>query len=1194
MIVAALVQKEIAAWLRRPGVYAFVALFFALGVLTMGSIAGSIEFIRVGGFGGQLKADSPYVFVNLGLVWALFATMNLASASAGAATRDVTDGMHALVYATPASRWALLVPRYLGALFVGALLVAAAPLGMLAGTALPWLEAERVGARDLGATLLLLLVWLGPNTLFTTALFFAIGSFTRRMFPAYIGGVLLFVGYLGASAFGDLDERWIAALIDPFGSAAIDEVTRYWTPAEQNALAPWPSGFALANRLLWTGVGIGLLAVAFVAAPLDEHGWQPLARFQRPERADPDPDPGAAHRPVPSVTRRFDAAARALQGLVMTRRAIADVLGHRYFWAFVGAAVLFQLLNANNIGRWYGTETWPVTYQVIGTLEGTLGLFLLVITTFYAGDLVWQDRDRGSDALIDATPTPDVLPLIARVAALLAIVVGLHATVLVVGPLVQLSRGYTHFEWGQYLTSLFGLSLLEWFPLVVLALVVHVVVNHKVVGHALVIGLYVGMSFRTGYGFELNIPWFGSDPGRVYSDMNGWGFSLAPFLLYRLTWVAAAGVLLAVARLLWVRGSALPLRGRLAEARRRADLGTVAFAGGSALTFVSVAGWITWQTVVAGDYENSLDAQRDLADYERRFAPTWKDAPHPVVTDVDATVDLFPSRGTADVRATLTLTNPHPTPIATMLVNFGERDDPTDIITLDAPYTEVWDERLDVRIWTLDPPLAPGATATLTFATAYGQRGMANDGFETAVVPNGTFLFSGDVFPSFGYLAEAELADPADRRKQGLPPRPRMRDLDDPKARDAHYLTDDAHRAPFQVRLSTEAGQTPLAPGDVVQQGVDVGGRPWRLYRADRPIFLFYAFLSGTWEVARRDDGPVPVEVWYDPAHAYNVDRMLDGMVDALTVFERDFSPFQHPILRIVEFPRYQSFAQSYPTLVPFSEAIGFIARVADPDEDIDYVYYVTAHEVAHQWWAHQVIAGDGQGATLLSESMSQYAALKVMEQEYGTDQINRFLTYEADNYFSSRSGERDAEQPLMRVNADQSYIHYQKGGVILYALSERIGRERFDASLADFLRRWAFQGPPYPTARDLVDHLLAAFPEHEPAIRDGLASIVVYDLRVGDPTAAPTPGGFTLRLDPTVQRYRVAGDGAELAEPFLDDVELRVTLDGGGEHRAKVRLGDGPVDVALDRRPTAVELDPRGLFLDRDRDDNTAPVPAP
>ena len=33
----------------------------------------------------------------------------------------------------------------------------------------------------------------------------------------------------------------------------------------------------------------------------------------------------------------------------------------------------------------------------------------------------------------------------------------------------------------------------------------------------------------------------------------------------------------------------------------------------------------------------------------------------------------------------------------------------------------------------------------------------------------------------------------------------------------------------------------------------------------------------------------------------------------------------------------------SFPSTIPFSESIGFIARIADPDEDIDYPFYVTA-----------------------------------------------------------------------------------------------------------------------------------------------------------------------------------------------------------------------------------------------------------
>jgi ABC-2 type transport system permease protein len=38
-------------------------------------------------------------------------------------------------------------------------------------------------------------------------------------------------------------------------------------------------------------------------------------------------------------------------------------------------------------------------------------------------------------------------------------------------------------------------------------------------------------------------------------------------------------------------------------------------------------------------------------------------------------------------------------------------------------------------------------------------------------------------------------------------------------------------------------------------------------------------------------------------------------------------------------------------------------------------VFYVVAHEMGHQWWAHQVMGADMQGSTLLSETMSQYSS---------------------------------------------------------------------------------------------------------------------------------------------------------------------------------------------------------------------------
>src|SRR4029077_8097489 len=131
----------------------------------------------------------------------------------------------------------------------------------------------------------------------------------------------------------------------------------------------------------------------------------------------------------------------------------------------------------------------------------------------------------------------------------------------------------------------------------------------------------------------------------------------------------------------------------------------------------------------------------------------------------------------------------------------------------------------------------------------------------------------------------------------------------------------------------------------------------------------------------------------------------------SLDYYTTRFGPYQHKIVRIVEFPRYAAFAQSLPNTIPYSEAIGFIARLGDP-QDIDYPFYVTAHEVAHQWWGHQLVGADARGATMLSETLAQYSAMMVMEKRYGPDNMRRFLEYELDKYLTGRSGERQRELP--------------------------------------------------------------------------------------------------------------------------------------------------------------------------------------
>ncbi len=226
---------------------------------------------------------------------------------------------------------------------------------------------------------------------------------------------------------------------------------------------------------------------------------------------------------------------------------------------------------------------------------------------------------------------------------------------------------------------------------------------------------------------------------------------------------------------------------------------------------------------------------------------------------------------------------------------------------------------------------------------------------------------------------------------------------------------------------------------------------------------------------------------------------MLNAMGTALDYYRAHFGPYQFNYARIVEFPGYASFAQAFAGTMPYSESIGFNANTDDP-EKIDWTTYVVSHEMAHQYWAHQVIGADMQGGTMTSETLAQYSALMVMKHLYGPDKIRRFLKYELDNYLQNRQGEVVEEVPLERVE-NQAYIHYRKGAVAMYLLQERLGEDAVDRALARFIARWRFKGAPYHRSIDLVDEFRkeAKTPEQQQLITDLFEKITLYDLKVAD-----------------------------------------------------------------------------------------------
>jgi ABC-2 type transport system permease protein len=347
----------------------------------------------------------------------------------------------------------------------------------------------------------------------------------------------------------------------------------------------------------------------------------------------------------------------------------------------------------------------------------------------------------------------------------------------------------------------------------------------------------------------------------------------------------------------------------------------------------------------------------------------------------------------------------------------------------------------------------------------------------------------------------------------------------------------------------------------------------------------------------------------------------MKGMKASLDYNSKNFSPYQHKQARIIEFPRTGgSFAQSFPNTIPFSEGVGLSADVDDTEEGgVDYPFAITVHEVAHQWWAHQVMGADVLGATMLSESLSEYVSLKVLEHQQGKRKMRKFLKKALDDYLTQRTFEQKREKALM-YNDGQGYIRYQKGSLVFYALSDYIGEETLNNALKTYVEKVKFQEPPYTTSIDMVNHIKAATPDSlQYVIKDMFETITVYDNRVTSATSTELNNGkFKVDIAFEVTKFRNNEKGKQLFSdigrdsisyipegkekpivslPLQDYIDIGIftenDVDGKMKEKElylkkhKITAIDNMISIIVDEKPTEVGVDPYNKLIDRVSGDN-------
>ena len=1140
---ATIVAATLRMNLRRLTVWIFAAVFL---LIVWALYRGGMSFGGMTTTGVKLGTNSEYAIAAILGAFSFFLMHFTATLTGDPVVKDVRFGVAPLLRATPLDKRTYLLGKFLGG-YISLLSIYGVFLVALAlGQLLPP-EADKVTLplRLLPYIKFAILFMLVP-TFFVGAMSFAIGTLSGSMKMVYIVVTgLLVLWFLVVGLLAD-DHLRTLAYLEPSGQAWLAEKVaksrgNAWLNANPIQI---DLGFAL-NRLALVVLGVLALAVTIWrfegdGADVEYEGEVRPGRLARAlawalgrhreidDRYSNWSGAGSIPMvaPAPRGLRLWFAHLRA--STVTELRLLA---AERSLWIIVPIMVLLSVFTTGSAAGPFNVPVYPVSSEFAYRILEPMLIMLLGTSIFYTGEVFHRDDASGVRGILYATPVANSALLLSKFAAMFCLAVGMVLVTFATAIVTQAIQWYL-LDGSFYLDTRpyaeLGLRILV--PAIVVicgtSLIVNVLVRGRYLAYFSLIflaGLYVWL-FAEGHRSLLANPLM---LGHIeYSDMT----HLEPYhralQLRDAYWGSLMGFCLCLACWFMRRGDGAnwgSLREHLTRTYflRRTGL----FAIG--LSCLASSLWFGRAIHAEGTLRGTRgQSELDQLALEDAYLAELH-GPSLSYESIDVEVDLWPALGTLDVRGTLLLTNHYPDALDRARFTV----DPLFDIRRFELSRQRGEYTLDRGVLTVefDPPLRQGEQVSL----ALDWSGSINPGISrdsgqqsTFIHDSATFInsFGPQVVPVPGISSALFLTDPERRRDHGRAELVLLRDRSGGFAPGVM-----GSLKPFSLRASIEAPahQTVLCAGERISELPSPRGAQRRrhLFESSEPLYSF-AILAAEYELRERGDD----QVWFHPPHTYNVETVLDALADSRAFYGESFGPYPHRRLRVVEFPRLASFAQSYPTLMPYSESIGFLTNWRDDSRFVDATYFVTAHEVAHQWWGYITNPGASPGAQVLIESLAEYSAMVLVDERRGEREHLIFLKREEDAYLRRRDPDR--ELPLAELQFEGQELWYNKGCLVLHMLECQIGRERMLQGLASYVARWRHDPekvgpgvPPgrrfpmlsHPTIEDLLESLRSAHAgqDLEWFYQQWFREVTIPDMAlVGEPLLRSEGGSWSVEFE--------------------------------------------------------------------------------
>lgn len=1065
--------------IKRPDTYVFFLFLFLFSIV-------GVDFIFQGADLELMKKNSPLVIAkSMGAITGLF--MILASMIMGVSVlRDFEYNIESLMFSTPIDKRDYLLGRFLGSFTVLLFVFSGIPFGMILGEFMPWTTTgELLGFNGFVYLKTFIVVTL-PTVFFGAALFFVTGALSRNLVVVYTQGIFLFVVFMLTKAI--TNDFW-QAILDPFSLTTTTFITKSWTALEKSTQDLPFIGALLYNKLFWFSFGIAALVYGYHKFNFNVVK-EKRAKRKRSKMLEYNIDDDNEVI-IPDTKKRYGLSSKWTQLKQFSWFYFIGICKQSSFWAIVICGMIIILVNSVNLGTVYGVDSYPATYFIVEELQETSIYFFIIVLVFYSGELVWKERGAKLNLIYDATPMSSFIKLAGKYIGLNLIYIVLMLALISSGIIFQSLSGYYKYELHVYFFGFF-LEILPFLALYTcVAFFIQSVVNHKFVGVMLVVIFFIANAALGLFGFDHDLYLFGGNSIGTYSEMNGYGHFLKPYLIIKSYWFLFGMLLLIIASLVSVRGVETNLIKRIKVSKYRLSNPLLKLSCLVLLVFIAVGSFIFYNTNVLNTYWSNSEATAFRVAYEKELKQ-FEYIPQPKLVDVNLQLELYPSTRDYTVEGYYILKNTNTEDITSIHIQkLIEGNVTLDSLSFEGGFTiDNQYKKFDYSIFNLNTALKPGDSVKMYFKQSYTTKGFELGGSNVNINNNGTFFNNSDL-PTIGYNSKYELKDSSEREDYNLPLRSNKAEREDVNELVNARSGSDSDGLNFEMIIGTSIDQTALVPGDLLEQWTE-NNRNYFHYKMENPIINFYSIVSAKYEIKKekwilRQDSvvrPIDLEIYYHKEHSYNIERMMTGIKASLDYYSINFSGYQYQQLRIMEFPRYAEFAQSFPGTIPFSESIGFVLDI-DDEEDVDMAFYVTAHEIAHQWFGMQVEAANVKGRHFILETLSQYAAVMVLKQKYSEEKVQQFLELQKDKYLEGKLRE-SGKVPSLAMVENQKYIYYAKGAINMYQFQKAIGEENVNKALRRFLEDWNTRDGKlktktgrYATSKDLLSYFTEVTPKN-------------------------------------------------------------------------------------------------------------------